>query len=282
MSHAPYKSGVIGINDAASPQAGPGVQGVGKVGAGVVGESERWHGIYGKTDSTIGGAGVMGEGAAGGPGVLGKSQHWHGVYGETSAAGTTGAAAVWGENKADGTGVVGHSAHGTGVYGKSDTGAAGIFDGKLEVRGDLDVAGDIKLLGGDLAELFASRTATRPAEPGTVMSLDENGTIAPSAAAYDKKVVGVIAGAGSYRPGVILDAGCGEQARPIAMVGKAYCRADASYAPIEVGDLLTASPTEGHAMKATDPSRAFGAVIGKAMAALPEGTGLLSIVVTLR
>ncbi|GAA2703525.1 hypothetical protein [Actinoplanes palleronii] len=94
ISHAPYKSGVIGINDAASPQAGPGVQGVGKVGAGVVGESERWHGIYGKTDSTIGGAGVMGEGAAGGPGVLGKSQHWHGVYGETSAAGTTGAAAV--------------------------------------------------------------------------------------------------------------------------------------------------------------------------------------------
>ena len=40
---------------------------------------------------------------------------------------------------------------------------------------------------------------------------------------------------------------------------------DAGYAPVGVGDLLTTSPTAGHAMRAEDPVRAFGATIGKAL-----------------
>jgi hypothetical protein len=35
-------------------------------------------------------------------------------------------------------------------------------------------------------------------------------------------------------------------------------------------------------MKATDPARAFGAVIGKALAGLADGTGLLPILVALQ
>jgi hypothetical protein len=57
---------------------------------------------------------------------------------------------------------------------------------------------------------------------------------------------------------------------------------DASYGPIEVGDLLTTSETPGHAMKAADASRAFGAVIGKALSALPEGRALVPILVALQ
>src|SRR5271165_954023 len=34
---------------------------------------------------------------------------------------------------------------------------------------------------------------------------------------------------------------------------KVYCKVDADYASIEVGDLLTTSSTAGHAMKAEDP-----------------------------
>jgi hypothetical protein len=34
-------------------------------------------------------------------------------------------------------------------------------------------------------------------------------------------------------------------------------------------------------MKACDPQRAFGAVLGKAMAALDRGTGLIPVLVTL-
>jgi hypothetical protein len=57
---------------------------------------------------------------------------------------------------------------------------------------------------------------------------------------------------------------------------------DAQYAAIEVGDLLTTSDTLGHAMKASDPLKAFGAVIGKALGARKEGKGLIPILVTLQ
>ena len=38
----------------------------------------------------------------------------------------------------------------------------------------------------------------------------------------------------------------------------------------------------GHAMKAVDPQRAFGAVIGKALQPLASGCGLLPILVALQ
>ena len=70
--------------------------------------------------------------------------------------------------------------------------------------------------------------------------------------------------------------------KPIALVGKVYCKADATYGAISVGDLLTTSATPGHAMKADDPLRAFGAVLGKALGTLPGGTGLIPILVALQ
>jgi hypothetical protein len=69
--------------------------------------------------------------------------------------------------------------------------------------------------------------------------------------------------------------------QPLALVGKVFCKVDASYAPIDVGDLLTTSPTPGHAMKATDPGQSFGAVLGKAMASCDAGAGLVPILVGL-
>jgi hypothetical protein len=56
--------------------------------------------------------------------------------------------------------------------------------------------------------------------------------------------------------------------RPIALMGKVLCKVDATQAPINVGDLLTTSPTAGHAMKADNPEKAFGTVIGKALSSL--------------
>jgi hypothetical protein len=49
-----------------------------------------------------------------------------------------------------------------------------------------------------------------------------------------------------------------------------------------VGDLLTTSPTPGHAMAARDHGRAFGAVFGKALAPLQSGIGLLPVLVALQ
>jgi hypothetical protein len=65
-------------------------------------------------------------------------------------------------------------------------------------------------------------------------------------------------------------------------MGKVYCKVDATDAAIAVGDLLTTSRTPGHAMKAEDPVRAFGAVIGKALRPLSGGLGLVPVLVALQ
>jgi hypothetical protein len=144
-------------------------------------------------------------------------------------------------------------------------------------------AGDIILRNADLAEQFDLADEV-DAAPGTVMSLAVDGRLAPSLRAYDQAVVGVVAGGGSYRSGIVMDhrvtsEGC---RAPIAMVGKAACRVDASYGPVRIGDLLTSSPTPGHAMRADDPARAFGAVIGKALTPLNEGRGLVHMLISLQ
>jgi hypothetical protein len=61
-----------------------------------------------------------------------------------------------------------------------------------------------------------------------------------------------------------------------------YCKVDAGYGAIEAGDLLTTSPTSGHAMRTSDPARAFGAVIGKALQPLSDGVGLIPVLVALQ
>ena len=93
----------------------------------------------------------------------------------------------------------------------------------------------------------------------------------------------VVSGAGSFKPGLVLDKQHDQDGRkPIALLGKVYCRADAQYGPITVGDLLTTSATEGHAMRVNDPLKAFGAVIGKAMRPLEDGCGLIPILIALQ
>jgi hypothetical protein len=153
---------------------------------------------------------------------------------------------------------------------------AGHFDG------DVEVTGDIRFVNQDCAEDFDIHNL-KDAEPGTVMVLDQNGALERSRQAYDKKVAGVISGAGGFRPGIILGKQTSESPRmPIALLGKVYCKVDAQYSPIEVGDLLTTSDTPGHAMKAADPLRAFGAVIGKALRSLQAGQGLIPILIALQ
>lgn len=142
--------------------------------------------------------------------------------------------------------------------------------------------GDIILANADCAEDFDLEVA-EAAEPGTVMVLGPDGALRPSAAAYDKAVAGVVSGAAEFRPGIVLDRRPSDRPRaPLALVGKVFCKVDASEAAVGVGDLLTTSSTPGHAMKAADPLRAFGAVIGKALRPLRGGRGLIPILVALQ
>jgi hypothetical protein len=162
----------------------------------------------------------------------------------------------------------------------------GIFtinDGNLFVnKGDVIVKGDIKLSNADCAEDF-DVLGLEKLEAGTVMVIDFEGALSESSRAYDKRVAGVISGAGGYKPGLILDKQESSNNRmPIALMGKVYCKVDAQYGIIEIGDLLTTSPTLGHAMKAEDQVKAFGSVIGKALRPLTEGQGLIPILIALQ
>ena len=81
----------------------------------------------------------------------------------------------------------------------------------------------------------------------------------------------------------ILDKKITEYIRvPIALVGNVYCKVDANFGAIEVGDLLTSSPNNGFAMKASDPFKAFGATLGKALQPLAKGESLIPVLVNLQ
>jgi hypothetical protein len=143
-------------------------------------------------------------------------------------------------------------------------------------------AQDIFISGADCAEHFDVADADT-LEPGTVMVINPDGRLEQSVQEYDKKVAGVISGAGKHKTGIVLDRQESEvNRRAIALMGKVYCKVDANNAPIEVGDLLTTSSTRGHAMKAADPVRALGTLIGKALRRLESGQGIIPILVALQ
>lgn len=143
-------------------------------------------------------------------------------------------------------------------------------------------AGDIILNNADCAEDFELMD-DEDVGPGSVMVIDEEGKLRQSIEVYDKRVAGVISGAGGIKPGIILGRNhLNGKAMPIALSGKVFCKADAGQSPIQVGDLLTTSYISGCAMKATDPIKAFGSVIGKALRPLYSGHDLIPILVALQ
>ena len=143
-------------------------------------------------------------------------------------------------------------------------------------------ASDVVLTAGaDCAEEFDLEDAQL--QPGSVVVFTDNGGVVGTTKPYDRRVAGVISGAGAYRPGVILDRQPARGLRaPVALMGKVFCKVDADFGSISVGDLLTTSPTAGCAMRATDPIKAFGAVIGKALASHEDGVGIIPMLVTLQ
>jgi hypothetical protein len=150
----------------------------------------------------------------------------------------------------------------------------------LNVNGNVSTLGDVRLVGADLAEQFTVE-GDLSVWPGAVMVLAGSDCVRVSDTPYDPRVAGVVSGAGEFRPGIVLDRRDDQNRHPLALSGKVWCYADADEAPIRLGDLLTTSGTPGHAMRAADQARAFGAVIGKALAGLEAGRGLIPVLVAL-
>ena len=224
----------------------------------------------------------------------------YGVKGSTNTPyqpGPAVVAGVWGENTGTGTGVKGTSQGGDAVAGFSssnghagvaainDSGGFGVWARGTPAghfQGNVEVTGDLCLINQDCAEDF-DISGVDEIDPGTVMVIERDGALQASEFPYDRRVAGVISGAGDFRPGIILGKQTSQSKRmPIALLGKVYCKVDAGPSPIQVGDLLTTAPTRGHAMKASDPRRSFGAIIGKALRPLENGRGLIPILVALQ
>jgi hypothetical protein len=168
------------------------------------------------------------------------------------------------------------------------TGAGNVGIGTTAPAAKLDVNGTarvkvLEITGADLAEKFPT---TETLEPGTVVEIDPDnpGHLRKARGAYNKRVAGVVAGANGLSKGIVLGNLEGsENHTPIAISGRVWVYADATHEAIEPGDLLTTSDTPGYAMKASDPSRAHGAVLGKAMTRLEKGkTGMVLVLVNLQ
>ncbi len=144
----------------------------------------------------------------------------------------------------------------------------------LEVQGGADLAEPFDIHDSDLIK------------PGMVVGIDKNnpGKLRITDTTYDRTVAGIISGANGINAGLTLNqkGTIADGSHPVALTGRVYAWADAFDSPIEPGDLLTTSDTPGHIMKVGDYAKAQGAILGKAMTSLNEGTGMVLVLVSLQ
>jgi len=128
----------------------------------------------------------------------------------------------------------------------------------------------------DFAEMLPAQGSP---EPGDVLAIGPDGDLTPSSEAYQTTIIGVY----SFRPSFLGNAQFADVDGyvPLAMLGVVPVKVSAENGAIQPGDLLVASSTPGHAMKAGE-NPPQGTVIGKALEPLTEGTGFIQMIVTLQ
>ncbi len=268
-------------------------------------------GLRAVTSSTLNNAALLGEASSG-------TGNTDGVRGRTSSSNGNGA---WGENTAPvagvgvrgnatgsgGTGVLAVSSNSSGggaglwAIGLSPTGSAAVFDNgaggllllgsvngahKFKVDGTGNVFANAFNVGGaDFAESMAVTDPREAYEPGDAMVIDSalRRTVTRSASAYSTMVAGIY----STKPGVVANPYGIADPRlaaeiPLAVMGIVPCKVTAENGAVLPGDLLVTSSVPGYAMKGTDRTRMLGAVVGKALEPLREGTGTILVLVTLQ
>ena len=114
-------------------------------------------------------------------------------------------------------------------------------------------------------------------EEGDVVVLDPlgNGFVNKCVEASDPRVIGIVTVSKCPEEGQI-------QAERVAVAcgGIVFTKADADYGPIQTGDLVATSPSEGYAMKSV--SSKTGTILGKALEPLERGKGEIRVLVMLR
>jgi hypothetical protein len=150
-------------------------------------------------------------------------------------------------------------------------------------EGDVNIDGAVTGGGADFAEYLDAEGEHSAYEPGDVLivSPNQDRAVALATEAYSTAVIGVystdpaILGGGRYLP----DNGETDML-PVGIVGIVPVKVSAENGAIHRGDLLTTSNTPGHAMLAGE--YVPGAILGKAMGELEEGTGVIEVVLLLQ
>ncbi|HEV7240868.1 MAG TPA: hypothetical protein VGQ36_16640 [Thermoanaerobaculia bacterium] len=173
------------------------------------------------------------------------------------------------------------------VDGNVGLGAAASPSYRLYVSGNTHVNGTVTgtIIRAHYQDVAEWVPASVEMAPGTVVVLDPStpNQVMPSHRAYDTAVAGVV----SEQPGLILGVE-GDDKEQVATTGRVKVHADATRAPIRIGDLLVSGDRPGTAMR-SEPmemnGRAFhqpGTIIGKALEALPEGEGEILVLLSLQ
>jgi hypothetical protein len=244
----------------------------------IVGSGTDAYAIQGETGSTTG-RGVNGFANA-------TSGNTIGVFGRSDSTSGTGVVAY---NSSLGTGLEAYSYSGNIIEGwDGDYGSSPELRFKIENDGDVYADGSYYGAGGvyagsaDFAEMLPQ--GQDDLEPGDVLAIGKNGKMVRSTTANQTSVMGVY----STEPGFVGGASWIEEGQaededkiPLAIVGVVPVKASAENGVITPGDLLVSASIPGHAMKAGE-SPAVGTVLGKALEALEDGTGLILMLVMLQ
>ncbi len=255
-------------------------------------------------------------------GVWGESKNYNGVNG-ISTGGTSAANGVYGETNSifmGEAGVFGHSTDAaSGVIGYNSFAGLNGFGGRFEshnsygvycltsradknyglytpdnvyIGGKIDLNGVVDPVIGERFEFDPEEEL----EAGDVMVIEKKSQyITRCTEANDTKVLGIIGPDVDVQNGEVMVITFGNRgAQPVPDADGRIeertvikVKVDAAYGAIERGDLLTTSPTPGHAMKAVpvdvDGTKIYrpGTIIGKAMESLDSGTGIIEVFVLL-
>jgi hypothetical protein len=254
------------------------------------------HDGYGVAGSTLA-SGAAGFGVAGaylsatgggGGGVLGTTvattDFTAAVRG--NANGTSGGSvAIFGEQFSPdaGAGLFINRANGPLLIGASGPAATNVF--RVDGTGRVFADGGFEPDGADFAESMTVVGDVQKYEPGDLLEIDARGhrRLELSQQAYSPLVAGIY----STKPGMLgstrkFDAANAIDEVPLAVVGIVPCKVTTENGPIKAGDLLVTSSLPGRAMKGTDRSKMLGAIVGKALDPLQEGTGVIQVLVTLQ
>lgn len=156
---------------------------------------------------------------------------------------------------------------------------------RIDGTGRVFANGGFQPSGADFAESMAVVGDRSKYTPGDLLVIEPaaNRHLSLSQQPYSSLVAGIY----STKPGLLgstrrVDETPAKDEVPLAVVGIVPCKVTTENGPIQVGDLLVTSSTPGHAMRGTDRGRMLGAVVGKALEPLSEGTGVIQVLVTLQ